>query len=484
MGRILQFVWWEWIFLLLLLFVFLCSVYQLTEAPPTWYDEGMVVQLAMNVAQHGVVGTQVAPGVFLSGAFTSTGFPVVAPVAASFKFFGISLASARAVMVLYIILFICAAYYFLRQITGRTEALFSIGLLATFSTLYGDGKNVLGEIPGLFYFTLFLIFAHKIFDEGKATKTNAVIAGLCAGLCLATKPTFLVVAGAIFFALLYTYFFQKKAVPLPIVGYGVMATLVPFLVWLITQFNGQDSFSAVFSFYANPYQLQHIPSVMYQNLLRFFTESTPLYLLGMLLVIAVSAVMRFRRRMGISFAELTAFFFIGLIVLAYLRTPGWYRYLFPAQVVAALFFPIALGYVAGLFPDLRLTALARRGAVLLLVGMISVQSYMLFFHSWIAQYYRADTTYTLQEYFKTWDSRTTVFVYDIPQLPLFLPLGAHYYQYISLGRGAYGLGTNELAVIDAKIPDVLLVPSEKANVFPGYHETDRVKGVVVLTRGH
>lgn len=482
MERVLQFVRKEWLFLAFLVFVSGCSVYQLTEVPPTWYDEGMIVQLAMNVAEHGVLGTQVAPGVFLSGAFTTTAFPVVAPVALSFKLFGASLLVARSVMVLYILLFFCAAYYFLRQITSRTEALFALGLLATFSTLYATGKNVLGEVPGLFYFIVFLIFAHKIFDEGKSTKKNAIIAGLSAGLCLVTKPTFLVVGGAIILALLYKHFVQREQISLPILGYGVVAALVPLMVWLVTQFNWGDSFSAILSFYTNPYQLGNIPSVIYHNALRFFTESTPLYLFGMLVVLTASVGVRLRRKVEISFTEMVALSFAVLILLAYLRTPGWYRYLFPAQIIATLFFPSALGYCAEFFSSFKYVLFVRRSALVLLVGMVGLQGYLFFFHSWIAQYSGGDKTQMLQEYFKTIDSHKTVFVYDVPEVPLFLPQGTSYYQYISIGRGTHGLGADEISVIAAKVPEILIVPDEQKSSFPGYHETDVVKGVLVLSR--
>lgn len=484
MKTAFQFVKREWVFLAILLFVFLCATYRLTEVPPTWYDEGMIVQLAMNLLWHGTMATQIAPGVFASGGYTSTGFPVVMPVALSFKLFGVSLLAARSVMVLYLLLFICASYYFITRIAGRTAGLFSIGLLATFSTLYGDGKNVLGEVPGLFYLLLFLIFAHKLFDEGYATKKNALLAGLFAGLCLATKPTFLVLGGAVVIALLYTYFYERKKVPFSLVVYASLAALVPMLVWALTQFGVRAPLSLVLAFYANPYGLQHIPSVMLHNALRFFHESTPLYLLGMIGVWAVAVLMRLWRRVSISFAEATAFLFVFFIILAYLRTPGWYRYFFPAQLIAPLFFPMSLGYIARQFSVAKMAVLLQRMAIVLLVLIIVLQLYLLLFGSWISQYYHADKTQVLEHYFKNWDPNTSIFVYDMPEIPLFLPPGVRYYQYLSLGGQDFGdLGVKELSLIAQKVPDVLLVSAGSSTAsFAGYHEQDTVEGIAVLKR--
>lgn len=145
-----------------------------------------------------------------------------------------------------------------------------------------------------------------------------------------------------------------------------------------------------------------------------------------------------------------------------------------------LFFPVALGQIVEVFSNFRFATLARRGALIVLISTIGLQGYVLFFHSWVSQYYGADKTQVLQEYFNTLDSRTTVFVYDIPEIPLFLPQGTQYYQYISINRGTNGLGADELPVIDKKIPDLLLVREIKKGSFPGYHETETVKGVVVM----
>src|SRR3989344_6541436 len=94
----------------LFLFVTFAAAYRLTESPATWYDEGYLLQSSKNLALYGKQGLQTAPGVFASTATVSSGFPILAPVALSFKLFGIGLLQARLVMVLYILAF-CGAVY-------------------------------------------------------------------------------------------------------------------------------------------------------------------------------------------------------------------------------------------------------------------------------------------------------------------------------------------------------------------------------------
>ena len=477
----------EWIFIVLLILVGGFSLYDLTEAPRTWYDEGMIMQLAQNLATYGTMGTQIAPGEFVSAAYTSTGYPLVAPIAGAFALFGESLAVARLVMVAFILLLFSASYVFVRRLAGRTYALAAAALLATFSTLYGDGKNVLGEVPGLFFFVMFAIYAHRIFDEGVITKKNAVLAGLFLGLCAATKPTFLVLGGAVCVGLIYAWIRKGATIPLHIAFLATGATLLPVLLWLITQFSLSDSPARVLSFYANPYLLQDFSQVMSHNALRFLTEQTPMYLLGMVAVWGAAVVVRLVRKERIPFVEVVAISFTGLILMAYLRTPGWYRYLFPAQIVSMIFFPVALMHYVRWLSAWRFARAARIGAVVLCAALIGLQTYVLLFSSWVGTYYGATTTAQMGQYFHGLNPDSIFFVYDIPEVVIFLPRGAPYYQYLSVnGSGYWEIGKEELAVISARIPDVLIIPSELAEgttpLFPGYAKKTQIAGISVLER--
>jgi len=128
------------------------ATYKLTESPAVWFDEGVSVQTAMNLATAKTPGMQVEPGVIINATrFMTTGFPLIYPLSFSFKFFGVGMLQARIVMVIFLIGLILIAYLLVKKMFGFRTAVLSSLLLVSFPVLYGNGKNVLGEVPGLFF---------------------------------------------------------------------------------------------------------------------------------------------------------------------------------------------------------------------------------------------------------------------------------------------------------------------------------------------
>ena len=184
----------KYIFCGLLLFtavvVLFLSTYKISESPPIWMDEGIITQVAENVATQGVNGIQVAPGEFVSAGFVTTSYVVTYPIALFFNFFGVGLLQARAVMVLFLFAFFLVAYFLSKQQMQKTLAILSLLLLASFAPIYGNGKNVLGEIPGLVFLFAGLLGVGMI-ERGVRTITLFVLTGLFFGLCVVTKPIFI-----------------------------------------------------------------------------------------------------------------------------------------------------------------------------------------------------------------------------------------------------------------------------------------------------
>ena len=50
----------------LLLITLFFSLFKLTESPPIWYDEGIILQPAINSVRTGKMGMQIAPGEIIS----------------------------------------------------------------------------------------------------------------------------------------------------------------------------------------------------------------------------------------------------------------------------------------------------------------------------------------------------------------------------------------------------------------------------------
>jgi len=478
---------------LFVIFVVVVGIFafsHLTESPPTWYDEGMILQLAENLAQHGVMGMQVAPGGFVSASHVSTGYPIVVPVALSFKVFGIGILSARSVAVGYMFLLLGVGFLFLSKMYGKTLAFWGVLLVASFSSFYGDGKNVLGEVPGLALFLCFLFFLERFIQGSFLKRGDALFAGIFLGLTIATKPTFLPILPALLLALVYNrhaIIWKKEWVIA-----GVAGVVFPIGIWILTQFGSNDSWSEVLRFYANPYNLTGIPEVMRHNMLRFFTESTPVYTLATFLIWAVAFGIRNQKKLieHITTSELCAFFFTTLVLLAFLRTPGWYRYLFIANVLILLFLPSAIATVVRYVSE-RISwsslkvDVASYGATILLCVLFVFQAHHLIFDSWISNTTAYRRTERLSAYFNALPPQDVVCVYNAPEVVPFIKT-KEYYQYFS---GVWTAGEGSLLQIKNNVPDIVVasedaVPEVRA-LSVAYEEIDEVGGkYIILGRKH
>src|SRR3989344_6074584 len=248
----------------------LLSFSRLTEIPATWMDEGAIDQVAMNLAENGVYGYQIAPGNFISAEFLTTGYPVVYPVALTFLLFGKSLFSARFVMVLFIFLLSISAFWYskvfaLNKPSLRFFPLISLFLLISFAPLYGHGKNVLGEVPGLTFF-VFSLLSLSLFEQKHRMGWLIFLSGILGGLSMATKPLYLIL---ILPASLSVFFlFKRKSFSLREKGIFFIGMLIPLLWWVIAQ-SGEHSVLNTF-FYGNPNQTS-LTSLVVKNSLLFFT---------------------------------------------------------------------------------------------------------------------------------------------------------------------------------------------------------------------
>src|SRR3989344_793696 len=210
------------------------ATYHLKESPPVWYDEGMFTQAAANLATYGQTGLRVAPETIEpSSKLITVGYPLVYPLAGWFKAFGVSVLSARSLMELFILGFLFASYMFTKRLFGPSLALGVLALLATLPTLYGNGKSVLGEVPGLLYLVLSLLFLTIALSSTIRKYLWFVLAGLSAGICVVTKPTFLVLIPAIVFGIFVAW--HRGVATAREIFLATIAGSVPVLVWLLLQ---------------------------------------------------------------------------------------------------------------------------------------------------------------------------------------------------------------------------------------------------------
>ncbi len=420
--------------------------YKLSESPPTWMDEGIIIQSALNVGTSGVFGLQEAPGQYQGGSFLTTGYPVVYPVAGAFNVFGSSLFSTRLVMFVYIIFLLAGAYFLSYLINQRTFLLsvVTFGLIVSFAPLYGHGKNVLGEIPGTFFILLCLISLYQLELGGR--KIWLVFSGLSLGLAIAAKPVFIPVIPAIAIAVLLLRLRQK------IDWFNTfnfsLAVSLPLILMFLLQLSG-ETLSQIITFYSNPHSL-NIWLTIKNNLQILFSQPEPLYTLGLIGLWSVTLGYRLSKRQTFYVGEWAAMFSAFFMILYFLVSTGYYRYLFFVQVLGLIYLPLNLFYWNRQINKSWVKTVTLVG----LVFLILAQFYQLSFFSWTSNYYGSNRMDLLETYF-TKSTTEFYYLYQVPEVAIFLP-DTDYYQYLEITK-IVAIGEETRSLLISAEPNILVV---------------------------
>ena len=139
---------------LFVLFILASGLIQLDRMPPLWWDEGWTLVVARNWAIDGFFGRYLAGAPDSPG--LSGGFPVVAPVAVSFRLLGVGVWQGRLPGVLCLWVAFALLYFLAVRLYGRTVAIGAV--VVTLLMSVGPwlhpliiGRQVLGEAPTVFY---------------------------------------------------------------------------------------------------------------------------------------------------------------------------------------------------------------------------------------------------------------------------------------------------------------------------------------------
>lgn len=138
------------VFSLLLIVTFI----NIDQSPPAWWDEGWTLSITRNWVEMGHYGHLIdgqprGPGL-------EAAYPIVAPVAASFRLFGVGVWQGRLPSAFYLIASMSLIFFIAESLYNRTIAIGSILILIFLSppvqlhplTL---GRTVMGEMPMIFY---------------------------------------------------------------------------------------------------------------------------------------------------------------------------------------------------------------------------------------------------------------------------------------------------------------------------------------------
>ncbi|MBP9869588.1 glycosyltransferase family 39 protein [Patescibacteria group bacterium] len=438
------------------------STYKLTESPKTWFDEGIFTQIARNFVTERSYVMRASPTEFVpTSVLATTGFPVMVPVAMSFSLLGVGLLQARIVMVFFILAMTIAVFFFVRSVWGFRLAMVSTLLIATHAPVYGNGKNVLGEVPGLFFFFVFLYFFHRL-EQERGVKISAWVGtGFFSAMFMVTKPNFLALAPVL---LLVALIFRKRITwTTKTFLAGAFAGLLPFVMYSLTQFGFTVSPATIFGSYANMPGLEQItgltmPALIKRNLLLFVQQSTPAYLLVTFGVWTSYLGIRLLRKTRIQLHEMTAYGVALLTIAYFLKMPGFFRYLFVAQVITFPYFVPACREWISIFFSSHVTVRksAQLALMIALALLISFQTYQVLFSSWVAGYYQNTRTQELTQYFDALDPSKSVFFYHVPEMIVFFH-GENYFQFFELLYFQDAFGKDQLVQLQEGVPDLVFV---------------------------
>lgn len=313
------------------------SVYHLQDSPRTWFDEGIYLSLAKNVAQHGVYGMFSTPSTIIPTDAITVGYPVIFPLAALLYIFGSSMLVARLFAITWIFALLVVVYRYVSEKVNAKAGLLSIAFLAVFSPLYGNGKNVLGEVPGL-VFVFVSVWAYERLCTSSRLR-YAVISGSAAALAAATKPIFLPFLA--FFGLYTVIAWYRRAITWQQFGSMWGSGVLFFGLWIVTQFSRATDVAFVWAHYTNPYNVSDPWSHALSNAWLFVTDFSPAHVL-FVFILSIISLWMYRRKLG-TLAPL--FLFATLVLVNFLKSPPWYRYFFVAHVILIVVSSVVWEYV-------------------------------------------------------------------------------------------------------------------------------------------
>jgi hypothetical protein len=447
------------------------STYQLFESPETWMDEGFVIQSAQGLLEVGTMALPISPNEYEPAWYLTTGFPLLIPLAVAFGVFGVSLEIARVVMVAFILVFFILAWLYARLHIGKMAGWFGFLLLVSFAPLYGNGRNALGEVPGLVFILLALL---PLLFEGSLTYKKTIWIGIFAGLAAATKPIFLLFILALFVVVLLRR--KELGLSVPIFFVGSFFVFIPLVAGAAIQF-GPTNILQILTLYANPHHLD-LGSTVLANAKRLVTELQPLYFLTAIVIWAASYIARRVRRESVSAVEETLLFFSIFTLAAYMRTAGYYRYFFLGEVFTLLYLPQSLWFLVK-----DRSAFFARGIIVALIALISYQLYETTFHSWIATHYSSTRTATLKNYFAELPLNTETFIYQAPEVVSFV--GSHpFKQFAQAVPLVYAGEKYQRLVLNGTAPKVItsqdFFEPRRGDVFSHYDVSQKIDGYVIL----
>lgn len=321
-------------------FVLFLAVFNLTNYPVTWFDEGSHLHVPKTLLRFGVYADYSSEGFRYYGPTVGVGPTVMLPIAAVFKLFGVGLLQARLVIVLYLLATIYVFYRLAAILGGQRLAWVATALLITSRgiSLLEYGRQVLGEVPGLFFVLAGLGLWFATWE--KATWRQLSLVGLLLGLAMVTKNQYLLVlAPTLGLAWLANLLYYRAAPQRTFLIPGIVAGAC-FAVWQVYMIlylgpaTASENLAALRTATAGA-ALVFSPNLMRRGLQELLSLKVylgwlvPVLIYGFLIVLP-------RRRESQQWGVLFILVVVNLVWYV-VASISWLRYAFPGLVMASLF---------------------------------------------------------------------------------------------------------------------------------------------------
>lgn len=407
---------YAWICLALAAVFLVCfSVSELTSRPRTWIDEGLNIEAASNLLQFGKVNIQLSPGIFSETPVTlvTSGYPILVPVAAVFYFFGLGLFQARLFMVLILVAVLTAVFLFTRKLFGDKEATCAVLLTASFAPFYANGITVTGDLPGFLFLIIGLYFL--------VIRRSYALVGVFFGLAAVSKPSLyllLLPATYIFFIITRSNFLSRSTQ----FTVGLFLPMVIHVLLIIPDaLSSTAGWLTALKIYQNPYI--GAPSLLqnvFENIKSIPSQPTLAYFL--LLAAGIGAAVFVTRRSSEEQRPVVIFYLVysSLVVLYFLRSPGWFRYLLPAQLLTFIF--IYYGVRVLVHKIREGMSIPLLGHSMICVLLVFFQVYVLFFRSHI---FPSTKPLEVISFFKTHPAQSTGLI-NVSEVAAFIDPSVRY----------------------------------------------------------
>lgn len=298
------------------------SVVNLTIKPPVWKDEALAVEGAYNLLRFGKLSILLGHDTFIENplfAITS-GPPLILPLSFFFKLFGFGMAQARWYMMIWFSVFLIVIALLTKKLFTKSDSILALLLILTFTPMHVYGRTVVGELPGVLFIILSIYFV--------AVRRQYWLGGLLAGIGITARPS----EGLLFVPALLLYFLIrnigiKNFIKLSL---GIVPSILLFIIFFFPNPLQLTTWQAALSFYQNPFGESLFHNIV-PNIILFLTNSTLIYFFLLALTIGLAAYRR--QRNEITEFALLSLLFVFFSIVYFARSPGWFRYLFPAHII-------------------------------------------------------------------------------------------------------------------------------------------------------